>query len=612
MKSEIHLFILWQRARHKEREILQDMEKHFSILKLYAITWSPKLVSSNFTRFYGVNLPNNSFIEKECGTGEFLLCVVRDEHPVYEERMTSRGPEIVNSNMFDAKERYRSWTGGRHKIHGTNSEKETNHDLTLLIGKNVDDFLRDNQSSKTPKVLKKDIEGAYGWASISQLFYVLNNTVSYVVLRGYKELITPNPQEDVDILTDEYNNMWLIINAKSFLSHVRPKAGVFIGDDVYYLDIWDAKKDYYDLIWMRKMLSGSIMKDGIRVLDEENDFYCLLYHCLTNKGSIAPKHLPKLNQYKQTFHIEEKNWSKILVDWLKSHKYDIIKHKDPSNPFIISDPLINEYATRWGICIRIVDLKTLDKLNHQVLQWESRVYKKENSFIKKGTPWLINNESRILSSIHSSFTPSLIAKGTDGSTSWIEISRLSGVTLGDFFEDRKNYTIENIRKIIIVGVLHLSEIYHQGIMHRDITPDNILISKSQNELEWNLIDFGSAIMYATDNDFPSPWYLGAIYVPESMYSDFYSYGKVLMSICRKMPYIQRIANELMKVQWENYTDTLFVEQIVQNVYQLSKRRLTLRDFYALYRKKYASWRKYIESPRLAIKKIKSKIRRLIK
>ena len=172
MNKELHLFILWQNARYKESEILEDMAKYFTILKQYAITWTPQLVANNFTRFYGVNLPPNSFKEEECGRGEFLLCVVQDENPVYEVRMTSRGPEKVNVNMFDAKDRYRSWTGGGHKIHGTNNEKETNHDLTLLIGMNVADFLSKEASSTKYEALQKDIEGANGWESLEHMFYV--------------------------------------------------------------------------------------------------------------------------------------------------------------------------------------------------------------------------------------------------------------------------------------------------------------------------------------------------------------------------------------------------------------------------------------------------------
>ena len=58
------------------------------------------MVANNFTRFYGVKLDNGSFKEKECGTGNFLLILLLDKKPVYKETQTSRGPEVVNLNLF--------------------------------------------------------------------------------------------------------------------------------------------------------------------------------------------------------------------------------------------------------------------------------------------------------------------------------------------------------------------------------------------------------------------------------------------------------------------------------------------------------------------------------
>ena len=611
MTSEIHLFILWETARVKEHEILDDIKSSFILLKEYEISWNPNLVASNFSRFYGQNLPDKSFKEKECGRGSFLLIIVRDENPKYEVRNTSHGLEEVNINLFDKKSLYREWTGGGYKVHCTTNEKETNHDLTLLLGKNVEDFLSAHKNSPERESLQKDIEGANGWESIEHLFYVLNNTSNYVVLRGLKELQTSTPKEDIDILTDQYASMWQIINAEGFFFHVRPKAGVHIKEALYYLDLWDTKKDYYDLIWMRNMLSNSIIQDGIRVLDKENDFYCLLYHCLTNKGSIAQKHLPKLNQYKQIFHIEENDWSKILVDWLEKHSYDIIKHKDPSNPFVISDSVINKYATRWGVCIRIVDLQCYDKVTNELLQWESRVYEKENSFVKKGTHWLIENEKKILSQIDLPFVPKLIASGRAGASSWIEISRVQGEDLDKFLEVRSNFTLENIRGIIESGLKRLLQIYQSGVMHRDIIPGNILVSRQGDNLECGFIDFGSSIIYGENTSFPSPQYLGGVYAPEYMFSDFFSFGKVVLAICRKMPYLKRITNELTTIQWDNYTDEKFVKEVVERTLILCKKPMTLRDFYAFYRKKYSSWRKYVDSPSLIPKQLLVRTQRVM-
>lgn len=84
MGKELHLIILWERARYKEKEILEDIQKHLKIIECYNIAWSKENVANNFTRFYGVKLPSHSCKEKECCIGRFLLITVLDEKPKYE------------------------------------------------------------------------------------------------------------------------------------------------------------------------------------------------------------------------------------------------------------------------------------------------------------------------------------------------------------------------------------------------------------------------------------------------------------------------------------------------------------------------------------------------
>ena len=59
--------------------------------------------------------------------------------------------------MFDSKFMYREWTGGGHKIHCTNSIDETNHDLTLLLDKNAEDYLNDANKIETNNAYAKNL-----------------------------------------------------------------------------------------------------------------------------------------------------------------------------------------------------------------------------------------------------------------------------------------------------------------------------------------------------------------------------------------------------------------------------------------------------------------------
>jgi hypothetical protein len=150
---ELHLFIIWEKGRSNELEIIDDIQKKFTIVKTFSITWSPYLAGSNFTRFYGENLPKDSFKEVHCGSGEFKLIVVVDTNPIYENRPTSKGIRLVNTNMFDAKQVYRKLTNGGHKIHATDNIAEVKHDLTLLTGLSIDDFLKRYLNSDTNDVV---------------------------------------------------------------------------------------------------------------------------------------------------------------------------------------------------------------------------------------------------------------------------------------------------------------------------------------------------------------------------------------------------------------------------------------------------------------------------
>ena len=44
---ETHLFILWENAREKEKEILEDIKKNFEILGLYNMKWNKENFSNN-------------------------------------------------------------------------------------------------------------------------------------------------------------------------------------------------------------------------------------------------------------------------------------------------------------------------------------------------------------------------------------------------------------------------------------------------------------------------------------------------------------------------------------------------------------------------------------
>ena len=133
MKNELQLFIIWENARHKEKEILDDISQKFEILKTFNISWSKELFSENLSRLYGKKLHKSHRKMERCGSGDFLLIVVNDPHPLYQLG--------INTNITNSKRKYRQWTGGGHLIHGSDTPFETEENLIFLLHMTSNDFL---------------------------------------------------------------------------------------------------------------------------------------------------------------------------------------------------------------------------------------------------------------------------------------------------------------------------------------------------------------------------------------------------------------------------------------------------------------------------------------
>lgn len=340
--GELHLFIIWEHARIKEREILESLNGHFNILGVYEVKWSDSKFSENLSRFYGSKLPRGSFKERHCGKGPFLLVVLEDRNPVYMERATSRGIEIVNVNTFDLKSLYRKWTGGGHRIHGTNSLKETNHDLTLLLGICADDYQR--RSKKWNGLVTEynnDLIGANGWNSIKQLFYVLNHTTDYLVLRNFEPLPDQyhvNNHGDIDLLTKNYNDLiWILNGKKVYKGKHRVHHKVVINHTPVMFDIRYIGDNYYDQSWQEEMLRKKVkVRNSFYAVDSENYFYSLLYHALIHKKQIANDYISRLLIMADSLGIND--GSKIIDFRNKENLLELLTQFMDSKGYLFTEP----------------------------------------------------------------------------------------------------------------------------------------------------------------------------------------------------------------------------------------------------------------------------------
>ena len=159
----LHLFIVWSLGRDRERQILVDLAARFELLDVVEVTWSVDRFSDNLTRFYGQALPPGSDKEHHCGNGPFLVVVVRDPRPLYGLQRHRGRLRVVNTNAFTAKECYRDWTGGGHRVHASVQRCELEHDLFLLLGRKPETYASAEEWNGAKESAPIDLQGAAGW-----------------------------------------------------------------------------------------------------------------------------------------------------------------------------------------------------------------------------------------------------------------------------------------------------------------------------------------------------------------------------------------------------------------------------------------------------------------
>ena len=107
-RDEIQMFVLWEKARSAETRILSDIATQAEVLASFEASWPKELSAQDaYNRFYGPLLPDAAEKASRSGTGAFVVVLVRFPRARYDWRMTQRGLEYVNLDMFELKWKYR-------------------------------------------------------------------------------------------------------------------------------------------------------------------------------------------------------------------------------------------------------------------------------------------------------------------------------------------------------------------------------------------------------------------------------------------------------------------------------------------------------------------------
>ena len=133
--SELQLFVLWAKARFAEKRILADLKREVEIVGTVELAWEEPAITA-YRKFYGIALLDGVRKLKHCGTGPFLLIVVRDQVPAGGEDPSMR----ENRHIHGLKQRYRNWTGRRFRVHSTINASEFARDIFLLTGRTATEW----------------------------------------------------------------------------------------------------------------------------------------------------------------------------------------------------------------------------------------------------------------------------------------------------------------------------------------------------------------------------------------------------------------------------------------------------------------------------------------
>lgn len=276
------------------------------------------------------------------------LLLLKDNNPSVFLDVLSEPQSYKNNNVIRLKEEHYSI-----KVIAGNSF-ESNAILSRLLDRRFKEEIYNlpNQSYVIKKVI-----GAEGWTDFNELFYVLNNTVDWLVLRNYKYL--PNEfwgnDDDVDMLCSDilkFIDVSFAVKRSPGISGYKIK----INNRWVSFDIRFLGDKYYPDNWQIHMLSNRVLFNNmVPIMNKEDLFFSLLYHFICHKHEVKKEYLDVINSlgkelsnnnklFKDINSLKVKGF-KILNKYMADHGYFYEKPFDRCVPVTMqSKELISSYA----------------------------------------------------------------------------------------------------------------------------------------------------------------------------------------------------------------------------------------------------------------------------
>jgi len=380
MTPEIHLFIIWSNGLHALDQVYADISNSFDVIEQLDVTWSKSKFSENLSRFYGENLPRGSFKEKHCGSDKFRVVIVKDLCPEYQVRKTSKGRRLVNCHVFDAKQLYRLWTLGGHKVHATDNIAESKYQLSMLFGYDYE-ILMAKPLNSWLSIWKNDLVGSFGWETIESVFLEANKCCNYVVMRNYEKLENEVDalHPDIDVLCDDRGLFVRMINGiPTTNSPYRAQYYVYVGIKKIFFDVRSVNDNYYDARWSRDILRSRSSYNNLYVPSKKNYFFSLIYHALLHKSELTQDYSDRLtNMFYEQYHelaspSTEMEWVSFLVEFMDKQGYLFVEPRD-----------LTVYWNYWLIeNLKAPKLSTLREKSEMKKRFKQKLKDKVSSFLR--------------------------------------------------------------------------------------------------------------------------------------------------------------------------------------------------------------------------------------
>ena len=487
MRTELHMIVLWEKARSEESRILEDVARHVEIVATMELAW-PGAPVDCFGRFYGAKLQEAAGKVTVCGGGPFLMLVVRDGNPRYGWRETSRGCEYVNLRLFEMKSRYREWTGGGHRVHTTNSVAEFRRDIFLLTGRTAAEW-----NDGTPDGDICVLPGRSGWHDLRALFRALGETMPYAVLRNSEMLpdrFDPSLHGDIDLLVPDAEECAGVLGArKVFPVANRVHYEVMVGGKPVRFDFRFVGDGYYDIRWQRAILDNAIESDGVRRPAPVDAFYALVYHALYQKCVMAPDYEGKSLALAQAAGIPGATfaeWLPLLEDFLASHRYQVTKPLDSSVYLDPCLPVWHSVAEEINRLFPLEELRPMGLERRHVSQWLPTLLFTAKAggdkvLVKYSpvAPFAIANEwsfARRFREIRPDLCVEPVSWHRIGEGAFVVLKWMVGNTLQDLLDQGVVFSPEQTATLV-KDMKDISDtLVAANIVHRDIRPANMMVS----------------------------------------------------------------------------------------------------------------------------------------